>query len=302
MSTQLMPLEIFIGMQTATIQGGLDDLGGARMFTCAYAPGASVDGRKPPNNSYYLLDSGAFTDKPTARLTPDKALDRQLEWEEIVQHRAFGFVSYDLLIDETWWNETKTKKRWSLSQADWAITETIQAAKYLASQRDRLADRKLLLSCQGVDAIQYTECAIEVLKFSTPVDWFGLGGWCIIGKQRSYLTEFFKTCYSVLPLVKQSGVNHVHIFGVTYLPALGGLLYLADQNGLTVSTDGTKPIKDCLWSTPEKRKQAGCRVASGDWHENVQWWKDTCYNLRQSKYYRKPPVMEHTRQLEMELI
>ncbi|MEI6043494.1 MAG: hypothetical protein WCS37_03775 [Chloroflexota bacterium] len=291
-------IEIFIGLQARTIQGERDDLGGFRMFTAAYPPGRSVDGRCPPLSSKYLLDSGAFTDNIEKRLTPEQALERQQAWQRLVSYgpdgagrifNAFGLCSYDLLIDETWVFGKKEKRRWTIEAAEWAVRETVLSANYLALQRERLPGQKLILTGQGVDALQYSECACEILKVAQPQDWFGFGGWCIVGRYRSLLPEFFKTLALVLPMVKRAGLAHCHLFGVTYLPALGGLLYMADLFGLTVSTDGTKPIKDCLWLSTFNRQKAGCKVASGYWRDNVRWWQDACFNLRSSPYYMMPP-------------
>jgi hypothetical protein len=81
---------------------------------------------------------------------------------------------------------------------------------------------------------------------------------------------------------------------VLYQPALGGLLWLADQHHITVSTDSTKPVKDCLWKDATSRRKAGARC--DNWRENVAWWKNTLANLRESEYYKAPPRLEVARQ------
>lgn len=186
------------------------------------------------------------------------------------------------------------KRRWSLKDAESAVQETVAAAAYLASQRDDLVPRKLILSCQGVDAIQYAECAVEVLKHAQPGDWFGYGGWCILGRWKSWLAEFWRTLHSTLPLVKRAGLSHVHIFGVLWPPALGGLLALADIHGLTVSTDSSKPVQDCTRADPVK---AGRR--RDHWRDNVQFWRDLCANLRDTSDYRVPSFRGVQRQLSL---
>ena len=88
-----------------------------------------------------------------------------------------------------------------------------------------------------------------------------------------------------------AGITHVHIFGVLWLPALGGLLWLADSYGLTVSTDSTAPLLSC---TRGNAVQAGVRVDG--WRANVAWWQGTLAPLRQSTHYRAPPEIRPARQ------
>lgn len=292
-----MGVRLFVGSHAKTVGGERVDLAGDRMFTSVYSPPY-----RPATSPIALLDSGAFTDAPTARLTPEQALTRQLTWEESASRawghpwQAFGVVSYDLLIDETWEHGKKYKRRWSIREADWATEQTIESAAYLASQREKLAPRTLVLSCQGVDAIQYTECTTEVLKHAKPGDWIGLGGWCILGQHTSLLPEFFTTCHQVLPRVANAGITHIHIFGVLWLPALGGLLWLADHYGLTVSTDSSAPILSCTRSDP---KRAGVRAESGYWRDNVAWWQHALATLRTSRHYRRPRHRLPARQLSL---
>jgi hypothetical protein len=195
-----------------------------------------------------IIDSGAFSDSPEERLSFEDALLRQLKWESKASAlwgqpwRAHALISYDLLIDEVWSQGVRKKDRWSIREAERAVEVTVDAAKYLALNREMLSPRRLILSCQGVDAFQYAECVKEVLKVATPDDIIGLGGWCIIGCRTSYLPEFFATILLILPLIAARGITRIHIFGVLYLPALGRLLWLADQLGLRVSTDSTRPI------------------------------------------------------------
>lgn len=294
-----MGVDLYIGGHAGTVQGEREDLAGRRMFTAAHPPQAArfraaweIDG---------LLDSGAFTDPPHKRLTPEAALDRQLAWEgraariwQSAPWRAAGLVSYDRLIDEKWTSGERHKRRWSVREGDSAVAETIAAARYLASQRDRIAPRTLILSCQGVDCFQYQACVTEVLKVAQPHDWIGLGGWCILGLRQAWVPTFWQTMRAVLPQIAAAGVRHVHIFGVLYLKALGGLLWLADQSGLAVSTDSTAPILATTWKNWRK---AGARHPY--WRENVKWWQSTLANLRQSDYYRAPPALAPARQEEL---
>jgi hypothetical protein len=263
------------------------------MFTAAHRA-QRVTYTTPLNGT---LDSGAFSDPPHKRLTPDAALARQLAWETHASStwemafRASGLVSYDRLIDEKWIAGQRHKRRWSVSEGESAVQETVTAAQHLANQRASVAPRRLILSCQGVDAYQYAECVTEVLKVTTPDDWIGLGGWCIIGMRQTWMPTFWQTMRLILPQIAAHGVRHIHIFGVLFLKALGGLSWLADQYGLTVSTDSTAPVLACTW---KDWKKAGVRHRY--WRDNVQWWIETLAHLRQSIYYKAPPMLAASRQ------
>jgi hypothetical protein len=250
-----------------------------------------------------MLDSGAFSDRPDARLPPAEALDRQFYWEQLASEKwgcnwqAHAIVSYDLLIDETWVEGSKCKRRWDVKKAEWAVAETVAAAAYLDSQRERIAPRRLVLAAQGVDAFQYAECAQDVLRFWKPGDIFGLGGWCILGRMRSYLPVFWQSMWRVVPQLAAAGVRDVHIFGVLFEPSIAGLQWLCDQHGLSLSTDSGKPLKDAICKTDAQRKRAGTRRPY--WRDNVQWWIDHLANIRQSTHYKEPPRTTAIRQEEL---
>lgn len=290
-------VRLFVGGHAATIGGERYDLAGDRCFTAAWKPERhGFD----PATATGLLDSGAFTDPPARRLTPALALDRQLSWEVRASGlwgapwRAYALVSYDLLIDEVWTGQTRVKRRWSVQAADTAVRETVEATRYLASQRERLAPRILVLSIQGVDAFQQRECLDAILPVTAVDDWIGLGGWCILGRWLSWLPEFWRTLQLCLPRIAHAGVRHVHIFGVLFLRALGGLVWLADRYGLTVSTDSTAPVLAC---TRGNARKAGVRAEG--WRANVEWWRETLADLRKSTWYREPAVNSVARQLEL---
>ena len=98
-------------------------------------------------------------------------------------------ASYDLLIDETWKNEFRHKERWSEGAGTFAVKATVEAAAYLDAHRSRGIG--CIMSAQGVTAEQYLECTEKVLKYvDVDRDIFGLGGWCILGKQPSLLVTF----------------------------------------------------------------------------------------------------------------
>jgi len=289
-------VRLFVGGQAGTVQGEREDLVGDRCFSPCH----------PPQSARFadvgavvaLLDSGAFTDAPTRRLTPAQALDRQLRWEARASRawgapwQAHALVSYDRLIDETWTEGARVKRRWSVAAAEAAVRETVAAAAYLVGQRDRLGPRRLVLACQGVTPAQYTACAEAVLAHAGTGDWLGLGGWCILGRHTSLLPSFWATLHGVLPLAARAGVGHVHVFGVMWQRALGGLVYLADQAGLTVSTDSSAPILACTYPNPRK---AGVRHPY--WRENVARLKRELAALRESSWYRPPPLARQLRLL-----
>src|SRR5262249_1130303 len=186
---------LFVGGHAGTVQGEREDLAGDRCFTAAHPPQAARF--RAASDLCGLLDSGAFTDPPHKRLTFEAALDRQLAWEgwaariwQSEPWQAHALVSYDLLIDEKWIAHERHKRRWSVHEGERAVQETIAAARYLAGQRSATAGRTLVLSCQGVDAYQYQECVMEILKIARPQDWIGLGGWCIIGMKQAWMPTF----------------------------------------------------------------------------------------------------------------
>lgn len=281
-------VRLYLGGHAGTIRGEPVDLGGNRCFTPVHAPPPHAN----PCGLAYLLDSGAFSDPPDARLTPQAALERQLAWEDWAARvwgarvAAEALVSYDRLIDEVWVDGVRAKRRWREAEAWAAVEETVRAAEYLASQRRALAPRALVLSLQGVTAEQYLACAEAVLAVAQPGDWIGLGGWCILGRCHSWLPEWFRTIRLVLPRVAHRGIRRVHVFGVLYLPALGPLVWLADQLGLTVSTDSTAPL---LAAAGQNLTKGGARRPY--WRDNVRWWVETLANLRQTAYYRPPPSL-----------
>src|SRR5579875_3307481 len=108
-----------------------------------------------PTGTKVLQDSGAFSDGPGQRLGFAEALRRQeahaerFGYAEQIEARA----SYDLLIDERWSKQEangireRAKRRWSEGQAEEAVEETMQAARYLHQHRNWLA---CVFSLQGV--------------------------------------------------------------------------------------------------------------------------------------------------------
>jgi len=216
----------------------------------------------PAKIKHILLDSGAFSDgielddegniSVNKRLTFNAALQRQFNHALKYQYtdQVESIVSYDLLIDETWQDGERSKKRWSVESAEYAVQETINAAQYLASKRDRIDGFfghhvKLCLSAQGISAEQYKRCAEAIVKLMKPDDIFGLGGWCITGLMRE---KMLPAAALMLPptfeVLGQAGVKRVHVFGVIIPKMLGFLLYLCDQYDIKLSTDSSGPCSE----------------------------------------------------------
>jgi hypothetical protein len=283
-------IRLYIGGSACTIGGERVELGGYRCVTAAHSPRKIGKTRLDLHQIVALLDSGAFTDPPERRLQPETALVRQLEWEAEFSElhgaiwQAELIVSYDRLIDEVWLDGQRHKRRWSVGDAVGAVSDTIEAARYLASRRRDLWPRGLVLACQGVDADQYEECVDEILRVAAPNDTIGFGGWCILGRFRSWLPVFWETCWRTFPKIASAGLSRVHIFGVLFEPALAPALWLADKFGLRLSVDSAAPMMAC---TRSNAKKAGIRV-EGDYRANVRWWQAHLANLRQSQRYRAP--------------
>lgn len=286
-------VRLYVGHDCGSLQGRPFALTGPRMFNRSYGPLSRLAPADVPLVEGWC-DSGAFQDPPDRRLTPEGALAGQLAWEARASdlwgtpYRHAAVVSYDLLIDEKWAGGKRRKERWSVAEADAAVRVTVDAAAYLASQRDRLSPRRLVMACQGVDAAQYAECAAGVLAHCRPGDVFGLGGWCILGKRPAWLPAFWAAMRRALPLVAAAGLARVHLFGVMWRVALGGLVWLADRHGLAVSTDSGKAAEDCTYTDHEAARRAG-RVRER-WEDNVAWWKDALAGLRGSRHYAEPPA------------
>jgi hypothetical protein len=244
--------------------------------------------------SRVLFDSGAFPEVIAGcRVTPEKSLERQL-WaiNSLPKFKDAWIVSYDRLIDEKHVNGTRVKQRWSVEEGESAVRETVEAAKFLDSQRHLLEGYTLVQSCQGVDAEQYLRCVNQVLPYCRPGDVVGLGGWCILGRQPSYLQTFWETINLVIPAIASAGITKIHIFGVTWykprknqpLPPLQPLLWVCDQYGIALSTDGRSPISNALWKDSSR---AGATFSY--WRHNLAWVKAEFATLRSSSLYQSPP-------------
>lgn len=282
----------------STIQGERDDLMGWRCYSVAFDIPIFPNSVNLENLSV-LLDSGAFSRSPELRISCKQVLILQMQWELKFAHKhnlsdflVKAICSNDLLIDETWVDGNKYKRRWSEEDAEWAVKETVNAAHYLASQRKYLSPRHLVLGVQGVTAKQYQNCLEQILPVAAPGDWIGLGGWCILGRMRCYLPTFYEVLHACIPLIAQSPVQHVHIFGVMLGEALGPLSWMCDRYGLTCSADSNRAWKDL---TRSDKKRSGARKLY--WRDNVEWWNDYLANISKTPFYKEPPLK--ARQLDL---
>jgi len=199
-----------------------DDVG---PFMGAANSGKPID----PGGAPVMLDSGAFGDQH--RLSFTSALERQFAFEDRNGFVSHALVAYDQLIDEKWdGNGNRHKARWSESEAERAVGETIAANEFLALAD--VGDRKRVHPLQGVTARQQAYCADAVIPMASSTDRIlGLGGWCIIGwaptvsdLRRSLEWTFWDAVWKVIPKAAEAGIEHVHIFGVMEPGTLGGLL------------------------------------------------------------------------------
>jgi len=291
-------LEVFVNCQSNTYQKELNNICGSVQLSPVRVTGKEkkkVISRRPDcgqidfSKSKLLYDSGAFSDVSTGcRVTAEESLTRQLHTLSLLpQFSQVDIVSYDLLIDEKHVNGAKIKNRWSVEEGIVAVRETVEASRYLDSQRDRLNGYGIIQSCQGVDAEQYLECVEEVLQYCKPEDCLGLGGWCILGMQKRWLPTFHQVVEKVIPVVAEAGIKRVHIFGVTwykasrgYPPPLPLLLYYCDLYGIKLSTDGRSPISNALW---KNYRQAGATFPN--WRHNLAWVKTEMACLKDSPHY-----------------
>ncbi len=249
---------------------------------------------KVPLTTQVVQDSGAFVDGLGERLSFEAAHERQIRhgekhgYADQITHRA----SYDLLIDEVWDNGNRFKRRWTLQDAEFAVSETVKAAEFMAAHKDRPA----VLSAQGVDAAQYLECVKQIIPLLDTQDVLGLGGWCIVGKMPKVMMPVFReTIRLVIPYAAENGVHRVHIWGVLYPRAIGELLWMCDQHEISLSTDSAGPtLKPVLgqWGygdwIDKTYKCPPVEIRGLERARHVQATRDWLSHLRLTKYYREP--------------
>ena len=285
-----MAIDLYFGGSATKIKGDRVILEGLRCASAKFGPGYLKYNN--PDRTSVLLDSGAFSDPANNRLSAEEALKRQIDWESKAaqifkknKYHVAYLCSYDYLIDETWVEGSRTKRRWSVEDAESAVEETIRNAHYLSKTRSRLSPRKLILVCQGVDFNQYLYCIDRVLEFAEPGDVIGFGGWCILGMPigAKWRETFFRVIEAAAPKLRSQSIDRAHIFGSLYLPCLGGALWLCDRYKIHLSVDSSRPLLDHTRSNLKRSKARG-----GNWRESLLWWKDTLLNLRVSDHYRNP--------------
>lgn len=206
-----------------------------------------------------IQDSGAFSDSWEKRLSFPQALKRQedhakrYKYEDQITHRA----TYDLLIDEIWDNGNRFKRRWTVEAAESAGETTVAAAQFMHENRNGIP---LIVSAQGVDAAQYLRCCERLMPYLREGDYFGFGGWCIIGKMPKIMMPVFRETVSiVVPFLEKEGVKHIHIWGVIYPKALNVLLWECTQHKITISTDSVGPTTHPIFG----------QWGYGEWRDNT---------------------------------
>lgn len=204
------------------------------------------------SNTKALCDSGAFQDiDKNKRLMPEEALNRQLKYrnfirDNVVYDASWEFESiciYDQMIgvDECIIDGKKKKVRGTVETGKIAVDDTLQSAHYYYTQRQTIPS--ITYIAQGVNSDQYVECTKELLTLMRPnIDYFGFGGFCIIGKQRkTMLPLFYETVYKVLPLLEEKGITRIHLLGVCIPDAVRFAVQESKKYGIHVSTDSSAP-------------------------------------------------------------
>lgn len=249
-----------------------------------------------PEGTEVIQDSGAFCDGIDNRVSYEDALLRQknhakkYEYENKISHIA----SYDLLIDEKWDKDgIRRKERWSEAEAEYAVQETINAAKFLSENRN---GKGLILSAQGVTLEQYMNCAEEIAPIMNDEDIFGLGGWCVLGSRKNSLRpQFREIMINLLPFLSKHNVNGIHIWGVIYPFPLGELLWLCDKYNIKLSTDSSGPQKRPIFGVwgygdwkDKEYEQPTVDIRGSERARHVMKVREWLNNFRETKYYRPP--------------
>lgn len=205
-------------------------------------------------------DSGAFQDagRRHGRVMPWTALREQLKLEEQLRwhlgdesfHFEVVFIYDDVVgVDEFLVNGKLVKQRGNTMTAAPAVWETLQSARYYASQRERIKGRIGFVG-QGVTPEQYLWCVRVMRHWMRPDDVFGFGGFCVWGRMPKQITPVaHKTIKHVLPVLWSAGIRHFHLLGVQYAPAIEWVALLArwlnegltEEDRITFATDGNGP-------------------------------------------------------------
>lgn len=223
-----------------------------------------------------LVDSGAFQKKDMQnRLTPEQAFKRQRKFEydrRPPDGRPWRLVSYDCLrgVDEelvqTASGVSRIKTRGSATTAAPAVALTIEAAEYYRKRADDV-EGGIAYSAQGATVEQYLACVRALLDLARPEkDWLALGGFCIIGMQRSLLPQFLETLSQVAPLVRAAGLEQIHVLGVAFPDALVPAAAICRRESIRFSTDTAgfelQAINGCEWDERNIGDRTGRRRGS----------------------------------------
>jgi hypothetical protein len=206
-------------------------------------------------NTHVLCDSGSFQDiDKHIRLHPKDALERQLQYKTYLEKECAGIhfeglAIYDNMVgvDEIMLCDQngiyrKQKVRGNEETSLSAIQSTLDAADYYYTQRSRI-DTKIIWIAQGIHPRQYIDaCALPLLEYASSEDYFGLGGFCIIGRSKKrMLPIFYETVHELVPLVKKKGIQRIHVFGVSVPEAIEYLHTECKKYGIESSTDTSAP-------------------------------------------------------------
>jgi hypothetical protein len=159
-------------------------------------------------NTKMLIDSGAYQDtEKDSRITCEEALERQLKLEEKIGMIAERIVAYDYIGN---------------------VEETVRANQFLASKREELKPRQLVLMIQGMTTRDYIYCLTETLKIAKPEDCIGLGGVAMSGRINEVKYKLFDAIKIGLPVIYNNQIKDIHIFGVGTFKVLKEIAEIKD--------------------------------------------------------------------------
>ncbi len=218
-----------------------------------------------------ICDSGAFQERDMLkRLLAGAALDRQLALEQRLRDEGCGpdfcfeaIVTYDCLVgvDEAIVNGKRIKRRGDEASAVGAVEATIASAAIYHRRRKEVRGA-IAYAAQGASIPQYVACVRRLLPLLRPgLDWIALGGFCIIGMQRSLIPQFVETCRVLAPLLAAHGVPRVHVLGVCVVDALQAAADIFAAVGIELSTDSvsmeTNAIMGREWDERHMQRRPG---------------------------------------------
>ena len=172
-------------------------------------------------NVKVLMDSGAFQDRNhNTRLSFDVALRRQLNFEHKLCITSEKIVAYDMIDD---------------------YKTTVKANQFLASKREKLQPRQLVLMIQGKTFEECVECVIDTLKIAQPGDCIGFGGVAPSGRNKKIRNKLYQTIQHTVPLIYEYGITDIHIFGIGMFQIIEEILEIIKQHDcvMNVSCDAS---------------------------------------------------------------